>query len=111
MEAKIFDLRALSMSDAYGYSQWGPVRHGDVMVVADGVAVLCQAWPIMVVGTSTVFHQLASSFTTWEGIAQGLERPGMSARLLAGVAAAGRPAAELAELAEIVDPVAIGCAA
>ena len=109
MNPKIFDLRALDMSAAYGYSQWGPVRHGDVMVVADGVAVLCQAWPTMVAGTSTVFHQLADG-VTWESVAQGLERPGMAARLLAGVAAAGRPAAELAELAELPDVADMGAA-
>jgi len=110
METKIFDLRALNMSDAYGYSQWGPVQHGDVMMVADGVAVLCEAWPVMVAGTSTVFHQLADGFT-WERFALDCPRPGMSARLLAGIAAAARPPAELAELAEPVDLAATGCAA
>ena len=41
MSTKIFDLRDLDMASAYDWSQCEAIQHGDVMLVADGVAVLC----------------------------------------------------------------------
>lgn len=109
MSPIIFDLRALDMSSAYDWSQCGAIAHGDVMLVADGVAVLCEAWPVMVTGTSTVFHRVADG-VTWEQFALGCPRPGMAAALLAGVAVARRPSPELVadaisynELADLAD--------
>jgi len=94
MSTKIFDLRALDMSSAYDWSQSEPIKHGDVMLVADGVAIMCEAWPVMVAGASDVFHRVADG-VTWERFALDCPRPGMAARLLAGVAVARRPVAEL----------------
>jgi hypothetical protein len=91
MSPIIFDLRALDMSSAYDWSQCEVIAHGDVMLVADGVAVLCEAWPVMVTGTSTVFHRVADG-VTWERFALDCLLP---AELLAGVAVARRPVAEL----------------
>ena len=95
MSPRIFDLRALDMSSAYDWSQCEAIAHGDVMLVADGVAVMCEAWPVMVAGASDVFHRVADG-VTWECFALGCPRPGMAAALLAGVAVARRPVADLA---------------
>jgi hypothetical protein len=94
MKTKIFDLRDLDMGSAYDWSQSEPIRHGDVMLVADGVAVMCEAWPVMVAGASDVFHRVADG-VTWEQFALACPRPGMADQLLAGVAVAGRPVADL----------------
>jgi hypothetical protein len=94
MKTKIFDMRALDMASAYDWSQGDAIRHGDVMLVADGVAVLCEAWPVMVAGASDVFHRLADG-ATWERFALDCPRPGMAEQLLAGVAVAQRPLADL----------------
>jgi hypothetical protein len=94
MNTKIFDLRALDMSSAYDWSQSEPIKHGDVMLVADGVAIMCEAWPVMVAGASDVFHRVADG-VTWERFAHDCPRPGMADRLLAGVAVARRPVADL----------------
>jgi len=112
MQPKIFDLRALDMASAYDWSQCEAIAHGDVMLVADGVAVMCEAWPVMVAGASDVFHRLADG-VTWDRFALDCPRPGMAAQLLAGVALAGRPVDDLvaaaltyddlAELAELAD--------
>lgn len=98
METKIFDLRDLDMASAYDWSQSEPIRHGDVMLVADGVAVMCEAWPVMVAGASDVFHRVADG-VTWERFALDCPRPGMAERLLAGVAVAQRPLADLVAVA------------
>ena len=98
METKIFDLRGLDMASAYDWSQSEPIKHGDVMLVADGVAVMCEAWPVMVAGASDVFHRPADG-VTWELFAQDCPRPGMAERLLAGVAVAQRPLADLVAVA------------
>jgi len=90
MSTKIFDLRDLDMASAYDWSQCEAIRHGDVMLVADGVAIMCEAWPTMVAGASSVFHRVADG-VTWERFALDCPRPGMAAQLLAGVAVAGRP--------------------
>jgi hypothetical protein len=102
MQTKIFDLRDLDMVSAYDWSQYGPVKHGDVMLVADGVAVMCEAWPCMVAGDSDVFHRPADG-VTWERFALDCPRPGMADRLLAGVAVARRPVADLVAVAELAD--------
>ena len=110
MQTKIFDLRDLDMASAYDWSHCEAVRHGDLMLVADGVAIMCEAWPVMVAGASDVFHRMADG-VTWERFAQDCPRPGMAEQLLAGVAVAQRPLAdlvaaavtysELADLAEL----------
>ena len=87
MTTKIFDLRDLDMASAYDWSQCEAIRHGDVMLVADGVAIMCEAWPTMVAGASSVFHRVADG-VTWERFALDCPRPGMAAQLLAGVAVA-----------------------
>ncbi len=94
MQTKIFDLRDLDMASAYDWSQCEAVRHGDLMLVADGVAIMCEAWPVMVAGASDVFHRVADG-VTWERFAQDCPRPGMAEQLLAGVAVAQRPLADL----------------
>jgi len=94
MQTKIFDLRDLDMASAYDWSQCEAVRHGDLMLVADGVAIMCEAWPVMVAGASDVFHRMADG-VTWERFAQDCPRPGMAEQLLAGVAVAQRPLADL----------------
>lgn len=94
MTTKIFDLRALDMASAYDWSQCEAIHHGDVMLVADGVAIMCEAWPVMVAGASDVFHRVADG-VTWESFAQDCPRPGMAEQLLAGVAVARRPVADL----------------
>lgn len=54
------DLRHLSMEEAYDATQMrDDIRHGDVLLVQDGIAILDRAWPIMFSGTSKVFHMLA----------------------------------------------------
>jgi hypothetical protein len=109
MQPRIFDLRDLDMASAYDWSQSAQIKHGDVMLVADGVAVMCEAWPVMVAGASDVFHRVADG-VTWELFAQDCPRPGMAERLLAGVAVAQRPLADLvavavtySELADLVE--------
>lgn len=98
METKIFDLRDLDMASAYDVTQMAEaIRHGDVLLVADGVAVLDQAWPVMVCGRSDVFHRLADG-ATWERVALDMAAH-EGDRLLAGVATARRPLAELATAA------------
>ena len=111
MTTKIFDLRALAMASAYDWSQCEAIQHGDVMLVADGVAILCEAWPTMVTGASTVFHRVADG-GTWERFARDGPSPGMAADLLAGVAVAQRPVADLvaaavtySELADLAEGV------
>lgn len=94
MGTKIFDLRALDMASAYDWSQCEAIHHGDVMLVADGVAIMCEAWPVMVAGASDVFHRVADG-VTWERFALDCPRPGMAEQLLAGVAVARRPVADL----------------
>lgn len=102
MTTKIFDLRDLDMGSAYDWSQYGPCMHGDVMLVADGVAVMCEAWPCMVAGDSDVFHRPADG-VTWERFALDCPRPGMAERLLAGVAVARLPLRALVAVAELAD--------
>ena len=111
MQTNIFDLRDLDMASAYDWSQCEAIQHGDVMLVADGVAVLCEAWPTMVAGASSVFHRVADG-VTWERFALDCPSPGMAADLLAGVAVAGRPVADLvaaavtySELADLAEGV------
>jgi hypothetical protein len=94
MQPRIFDLRDLDMASAYDWSQSAQIKHGDVMLVADGVAVMCEAWPVMVAGASDVFHRVADG-VTWERFALDCPRPGMAERLLAGIYAAKRPLAAL----------------
>ena len=97
METKIIDLRSLAMSEAYDFTQYGPVRHGDVLLVGDGVAVLYLAWPCMVSGASDVFHRLADG-SDWDQVAVDLVDEGradVAARLRSGVDLARRPFADL----------------
>ena len=94
MSPRIFDLRALDMAAAYDWTQCGPVGHGDVILARDGLAVMVQAWPVMVSGTSDVFHRLADGVTWSEYL--GAELPDDKAeRLAAGVVQARRPLVDL----------------
>jgi hypothetical protein len=45
------------MSEAYDFTQCSSIiLDGDIMLVDDGVAVMVEAWPVMAVGESKVFH-------------------------------------------------------
>ena len=82
------DLRDLSMREAYDATQVrDDIKHGDVLLVADGIAVLDRAWPIMVQGTSEVFHMLADG-VVWEEVYMAQRTPEMAATMRAGVEAA-----------------------
>lgn len=60
---KVHNLKALSMSEAYDETQCNDeIKDGDILLVQDGVAVLVEAWPTMVIGESTVFHKPAPDF-------------------------------------------------
>ena len=103
MQTKIIDLRSLAMGEAYDFTQYGPVHHGDVLLVSDGVAVLDRAWPVMVSGRSDVFHRLADGATWAEYLAE--LATDKAARLAAGLELAALPAdalaARAADLAEL----------
>ena len=59
----VHNLLRFTMSEAYDYTQYGyGIRDGDILIVEDGVGVMVEAWPIMVVGESTVFHKAAPDF-------------------------------------------------
>jgi hypothetical protein len=107
MHPQVFDLRSLAMGDAYDFTQWGPVSHGDVMLVSDGVAVMYRAWPVMVSGSSTVFHSVASC-STWNDMLAELRYRDAHC-LAAGLELAVLPVAELA--ARAVDAELLGGAA
>ena len=60
---KTHNLTALSMSEAYDETQCNDeIKDGDILLVQDGVAILVEAWPVMAVGESTVFHTAAPDF-------------------------------------------------
>ena len=60
---KIHNLRDLTMSDAYDQTQINDqIRDGDILLVRDGVAVMVEAWPVMAVGISAVFHNVSHGF-------------------------------------------------
>jgi hypothetical protein len=60
---KIHNLRDLTMSDAYDETQINDqIRDGDILLVRDGVAVMVEAWPVMAVGISAVFHNVSHGF-------------------------------------------------
>jgi hypothetical protein len=113
MEIKIFDLRSVDMATAYDLTQsTAAIRHGDVLLVSDGVAVLYLAWPCMVAGASDVFHRLADG-STWDAVASDLAAEGRDAEaasLRAGVDLAARPVSDLVaasvDLADLADGVA-----
>ena len=94
MQPKIIDLQSLSLREAYDFTQYGPVHHGDVLLVSDGVAVLDRAWPIMVAGRSDVFHYLVDG-ATWAEYLTDLAAD-KAARLAAGLELAELPADVLA---------------
>lgn len=59
----IHNLLNLSMTEAYDYTQYSDtVKNGDTLIVADGVAVMMDAWPAMLTGTSEVFHAIKSEY-------------------------------------------------
>lgn len=59
----VHNLQNLTMREAYDYTQYGyGIKDGDILIVEDGVGVMVEAWPIMVVGESTVFHKAAPNF-------------------------------------------------
>jgi hypothetical protein len=93
-KTRIFDLRDLDMGDAYDYTQCGPVRHGDVLLVTDGVAIMYRAWPVMVTGISDVFHSVSSG-STWQDMLAKLSYEHAHC-LAGGLELAELPVAELA---------------
>jgi len=109
MKTRIIDLRALAMGEAYDFTQYGPVHHGDVLLVGDGVAVLDRAWPVMVSGRSDVFHRLADGATWPEYLAE--LATDKAARLAAGLKLATLPADALdARAVDFADLLAGGAA-
>jgi len=94
MHPQVIDLQSLAMDQAYDFTQYGPVHHGDVLLVSDGVAVLDRAWPVMVSGRSDVFHRLADGVTWAEYLAE--LATDKAARLAAGLELAELPADVLA---------------
>ncbi len=62
----VHDLSDLQPEDAYAATQTNPnIKDGDVLDLGDGdVAVLVDAWPVMVVGHCCGFHELIPS--GWE---------------------------------------------
>ena len=55
---KVHDLTSYTMSESYDITQsCDDIKSGDVLIVKDGIAILMQAWPTMIVGESKVFHQ------------------------------------------------------
>lgn len=56
----VHDLSDLDDGEVYDITQTNEeIKDGDVLKMSDGrVAILCQAWPCMVVGDSTVLHKL-----------------------------------------------------
>jgi hypothetical protein len=65
---KVHDLNRFTMREAYDYTQYSEsILDGDIMLVDDGVAVMVEAWPVMAVGESTVFHQASPDFHTETG--------------------------------------------
>jgi hypothetical protein len=105
MHPQVIDLQSLAMGQAYDFTQYGPVHHGDVLLVSDGVAVLDRAWPVMVSGRSDVFHRLADGVTWAEYLAD--LATDKAARLAAGLELADLPADVLAaravDFAELPD--------
>ena len=60
---RVHDLQRFTMREAYDFTQYsGDVLDGDIMLVDDGVAVMVEAWPVMAVGESTVFHKASPDF-------------------------------------------------
>jgi len=60
---QVHNLQNLTMREAYDYTQYGyGIKDGDILIVDDGVGVMVEAWPVMVVGESTVFHKAAPDF-------------------------------------------------
>jgi hypothetical protein len=97
----VIDLRSLDMGEAYDWTQYGPAKHGDVLLTVDGVAILYLAWPTMVDGHSEVFHRLADS-STWADVIAELEEEGRKDE--AAALAKGLDLARLPELeAKAVD--------
>jgi hypothetical protein len=113
MQPKIIDMQALDMGQAYDFTQYGPVHHGDVLLVSDGVAVLDRAWPVMVSGRSDVFHRLADGITWAAALAE--LAADEAARLAAGLELAELPADVLAaravDFADLAEPELVGGAA
>lgn len=82
MTVKLHYLRDLDMGDAYDRTQVDDtIRNGDILLVKDGVAVMDVAWPTMIVGESTVFHNFNA---TPEGKAGKARALGMYRRLTEG---------------------------
>jgi hypothetical protein len=113
MSCSIFDLRSLDMPQAYDLTQASAtIRHGSVLLVPDGVAILVEAWPVMFSGSSQVFHRLAPA-QAWDRLTMDMS-PDDAQALAAGVAQARRPfndlaaaALTLADLAELDELEAI----
>lgn len=117
MHPQIINLQSLAMGQAYDFTQYGPVHHGDVLLVSDGVAVLDRAWPVMVSGRSDVFHRLADGVTWAEYLADlAADRSAdLAADLAAGLELAALPADVLAaravDFADLADADLVGGAA
>lgn len=92
-QTTIHDLRGLSPREAYDFTQCTDgVRHGDVLLLSDGVGVLDQAWPCAVVGDCHGFHDLMPT-STWDMVLRDIE-PTKVAALQTGLTLAWALAAD-----------------
>ena len=84
----IHDLRGLDAEAAYEETQCNDdIKHGDILLVDGGVAILYHAWPTMVHGNFPDFHALAPA-ANWRAVAAKLP-PAPRAALISGLAVAG----------------------
>ena len=59
----VHNLEAFTMPYAYDYTQCSDsIKDGDILLVRDGVAIMVEAWPVMAVGISAVFHNVSHGF-------------------------------------------------
>lgn len=55
---KVHDLSSMSHRDAYYETQTNDdIKDGDVLKIKDGLAIMIDAWPVIVKGKSNVFHE------------------------------------------------------
>lgn len=85
----IHDLRGLDAEAAYEETQCNDdLKHGDILLVDGGVAILYRAYPTMIHGSFPQFHEVDSPASSWKDIAAALP-PAPRAALISGLAVAG----------------------
>jgi hypothetical protein len=68
LKPAIHDLRGMLPFSVYDTTQWDDsIKDGDVLLTDEGVAIMCEAWPVMVIGTSRVLHiPIVRTGSAWE---------------------------------------------